>query len=179
MKNLFGFIVVFIFVLVFLIQSSAFALTEERDSDSRTLTILDYIDDYVNVPLGAVDWRVFGATNAVAIETKTEDGYDLSYQKPEFSQKMESLNGQNITVKGYMFPLDEAEKQKLFLFGPFPASCPYHYHVGPSLIIEVHADQNPVKFDFTPVVISGELELVYNDPEYSTFYRLKNAKQVK
>lgn len=78
-----------------------------------------------------------------------------------------------------MFPLDETENQKLFLFGPFPLSCPFHYHVTPSLVLEVHADKHSVKFSYDPVVMTGTLELVPDDPEYSTFYRLKDAKQVK
>jgi hypothetical protein len=79
----------------------------------------------------------------------------------------------------YMFPLNETEEQKLFLFGPFPLSCPFQYHVGPALVLEVHADKNPVTFDYEAITITGTLELVPDDPEYSVFYRLNNAKQVK
>ena len=50
--------------------------------------------------------------------------------------------------------------------------------MGPSLVIEVHADNHPVEFDYEPVTIKGTLELVSDDPEYSTFYRLTDAKQV-
>ena len=78
-----------------------------------------------------------------------------------------------------MFPLDGHEDQKMFLFGPFPMSCPYHYHVGPALVIEVYAEDNPVNFEYGPVTIAGTLELVPDDPEYSVFYRLLGAKRVK
>ena len=78
-----------------------------------------------------------------------------------------------------MFPLEATHDQKLFLFGPFPVSCPFHYHVGPSLVLEVNAGESPVAFDYEPIVIAGTLHLVENDPEYSVFYRLKNARQVK
>ena len=78
-----------------------------------------------------------------------------------------------------MFPLDETEGQKHFLFGPFPLSCPFQYHVGPSLVVEVHADKNPVFFDYEPVTIAGTLELVPEDREYSVFYRLKDAQEIK
>ena len=41
-----------------------------------------------------------------------------------------------------MFPLEQDEKQKLFLLGPFPVSCPYHPHISANLIIEVHAEKS-------------------------------------
>lgn len=166
---LFGFLI---------LVSPAYALTTEQNGEA-TMTIMDYIKDYVDVPEGAIDWEVFGTTKEIEVHTKTEDGYDNQYSKPEFQPEVKALNGKEITVKGYMFPLDETDNQKNFLFGPFPLSCPYQYHVGPPLVLEVHADHHPVKFDYKPVVITGTLELVPDDPEYSTFYRLKDARQVK
>jgi len=77
-----------------------------------------------------------------------------------------------------MFPLDVTEDQRLFLFGPFPMSCPYQYHVGPALVLEVHAQDHPVAFSYDPVQLTGTLELVPEDKEYSVFYRLKDARKV-
>lgn len=153
---------------------------EEGVSDGHTnKTIQDYIADFVDVPEGAINWKVLGTTQEIVIETKTDDGYDLTYSKPEFKPEVQALNGKEIKIKGYMFPLDETEGQRQFLFGPFPLSCPFQYHVGPPLVLEVHADNHPIPFDYEPVVIEGTLELVADDPEYSVFYRLKNARQVK
>lgn len=162
-----------------MLAAPAFAFTAEENGDGTARTIIDYIEDYVDVPEGATDWKTFGTTKVIDIETKDGDGLDLIYQKPEFTPEVKALDGQDIIVKGYMFPLEEIEDQKLFLFGPFPMSCPFHYHVGPVLVLEVHAEDQPVTFDYEPVVITGTLELVPDDPEYSVFYRLNNARQVK
>jgi hypothetical protein len=170
---------VFVVFLLFLSPLHARALTYEPGSDSPTRTLTDYIKNYVDVPKGATDWKVFGRTKEVSIEGKTKDGYDFQYYKPGFTPEVKALDGKTITMKGFMFPLDETEKQKLFLFGPFPVSCPFHYHVGPALVIEVHADKTPVKFSYDPVVLTGKLQLVDKDPENSTFYRLVDAKLVK
>jgi hypothetical protein len=164
-------------VVVLLLAGPAHALTIEENSDGTQRTLLDYIEDYIDVPEGAIDWKLFGTTKEIDIQTKTADGYDLEYFKPEFQPDVMALDGTEITIKGFMFPLDETDDQKLFLLGPFPMSCPYHYHVGPALVIEVHADENPVRFDYEPVVIRGRLELVPEDPEYSTFYRLIDARK--
>jgi hypothetical protein len=169
----------FILMTVFLLTAAgpARALTMEEGSSETTKTIMDYIEDYVDIPEGAVDWKTFGTTKEVMVKTKTEDGYDWEYYKPEFQEDLRKLDGQKIIVKGFMFPLDSTEAQKLFLFGPFPVSCPFQYHVGPSLVLEVHADDHPVTFNYDPVVLEGTLQLVNEDPENNTFYRLINARQ--
>lgn len=162
-----------------MIATPTYALTMEELSGEKTMTIQDYIADYVDVPEGAIDWKIFGTTKEIDAQSKTKDGYDNFYSKPDFQPKVKALDGKEIKVKGYMFPLDETDEQKEFLFGPFPLTCPFQYHVGPSLVIEVHADKHPVEFDYDPVTITGTLELVPDDPEYSVFYRLNNARLVK
>ena len=150
-----------------------------QPSDAPSRTLADYIKDYVDVPKGATDWKVFSKTKEIDVEGKTKDGYDYQFFKPKFTPDVRKLDGQEIEVKGFMFPLGETEKQNLFLFGPFPVSCPFHYHVSPSLVIEVHADKSPIKFSYDPVTIKGKLQLVDVDPENSTFYKLIDAEQVK
>ena len=150
-----------------------------QPSDSPNRTIADYIKNYVDVPAGATDWKVFSKTKEVNVEGKTKDGYDYQFFKPKFTDEVRKLNEQEVTVKGFMFPLGETDKQNLFLFGPFPVSCPFHYHVSPSLVIEVHADKTPIKFSYDAVTIKGRLQLVDVDPENSTFYKLVDARLVK
>ena len=162
-----------------LLQSPARALTMEDGADAPTRTIEDYIKDYVDVPKGATDWKVFGSTKEVSVEGRDSDGLDFQYYKPEFSPEVKKLDGQEITVKGFMFPLGATEKQTNFLFGPFPVNCPFQYHVGPSLVLEVHTGPAPVAFSYEPLVIKGRLELVESDPDNSTFYRLKDARTVR
>ena len=150
-----------------------------QPSDSPNRTMADYIKDYVDVPKGGTDWKVFSSTKEINVEGKTKDHFDYQFYKPRFTKDVRALDGQEVTVKVFMFPLNETEKQKLFLFGPFPVSCPFHYHVSPSLVIEVHADKTPIKFSYDPVTIKGRLQLVDVDPENSTFYKLMDAQLVK
>ena len=155
---------------------SAQALSYDENSDGSTRTIQDFIEDFVDVPEGGINWRVLGQTKEVTVQTKTPDGFDLEYLKPEFPASVKALDGQEVKIRGFMFPLGEVEKQTLFLLGPFPVSCPFHYHVGPSLVLEVHADQEPVLFTYDAVTVQGILELVPDDPGNNTFYRLKQAR---
>jgi hypothetical protein len=165
--------------LLCLITSSAYALTSEPISDAPERTIADYIEDYIDIPDGALDWKLLGQTEMTNVEGKDKDGMDIQYFSPGFPLDLQPLDGQEILVKGFMFPLGAAEEQNLFLFGPFPLNCPYQYHVGPNLVIEVHADKNPTPFTYDPITLKGVFELVPSDPEYGVFYRLKDAKIVK
>lgn len=169
----------FLLCLLVLLPSAAHALTYEPGADAPTRTLEDYIKDYVDIPKGALDWKVLGQTKEINVEGKTKDGMDYQYFKPEFTPDVKALDGKEITIKGFMFPLNSTDEQRLYLIGPFPVNCPYQYHVGPSLVVEVHADKNPVKFTYDPIIIKGRLELVTSDPEYSTFYRLQDAHLVK
>lgn len=164
---------------LFIINIPAHALSFEKNSDGTARTLTDYIKNYVDVPPGATDWKVFGATTSTDASGPGEGGHILHYQKPHFSPTLLALNGKVITVKGFMFPLGEDDKQTLFLFGPFPLNCPFHYHVGPALVIEAHADIKPVTFSYDPVTIQGKLELVTDDPDNNVFYRLIDAHEVK
>lgn len=169
----------FCLLLVFTMPVTAYALTMEDGADAPTRGVEDYIKDYVDVPEGATDWKLFGKTEEVSTETKDSDGLDVQYYKPKFPDALTSLDGKRIKIKGFMFPLDEAEGQKLFLFGPFPLNCPFQYHVQPSLVIEVHAGKKPIEFTYDPITLDGTLELVPEDRENSTFYRLRGASVAK
>ena len=166
-------------LLLMAFATPALALTYEPGADAPTRTLEDYIKDYVDVPKGATDWKVFGATKQINVEWQDKKKFSYQYFKPEFTQAVKDLDGKTVTVKGYMFPLGENEKQNLFLFGPFPVSCPFQYHVGSNLVMEVHADAAPIKFSYDAIVITGTLELVPKDEDNSTFYRLRNAHIVK
>lgn len=140
--------------------------------------LLSNIKNFVDTPEGGIDWQVFGETGQKAYEYKDEEGMVWSGVRPEFSDTLKKLEGTEILIQGYMFPLSQEEKQSAFLLGSFPVSCPFHYHAPANLIIEVRA-RNPVAFDYDAVNIKGKLELVPKDDEYNTFYRLRDAELVK
>ncbi|PZP55141.1 MAG: hypothetical protein DI586_07820, partial [Micavibrio aeruginosavorus] len=149
-----------VIAVALLLNVAAMALTFEEGADAPTRTIEDYIKEYVDLPKGATDWKIFGKTKQVNIQGKTKDGMDFQYYKPEFQADIKALDGKQVTVKGFMFPLNSTDKQSLFLIGPFPVNCPYQYHVGPALVIEVHADNHPTEFSYDPIIVTGKLQLV-------------------
>lgn len=152
--------------------------TIEPAEAEQTYTAEDLIaniKNFVTTPKNGTPWEIFGKTQSYDYSYTDEHDMEWSGVRPTFPDDLTALDGQTITVQGYMFPLGAEEKQELFLLGPFPVSCPFHYHVTPNLIIEVHA-KSPVSFSYDPVNITGRLELVPKDDEYNVFYRLMDAR---
>jgi len=133
--------------------------------------------DALEVPQGYITWQKFATTKEVEVCKKDDEGYDHCEIKPEYSDKVLALNGKKIKLMGYMFPLMQGDNQKEFLLGAYPQSCPFHYHVGPSQIVEVHSPKG-VKFSYEPVKIEGNFTAEYNS-EFGVFYYLKDAATAK
>lgn len=140
-----------------------------EDPDYATL-----ISEFVKTPDNGTPWDVFIETREHPYSFTDEEGMNWDGLRPEFTDRLLALDNQIITIQGYMFPLGQSEDQDFFLFGPFPLSCPYHYHSPPKLIIEVFAP-TPIPFDYDAINITGRLELVPKDDEYNVFYRLHDA----
>ena len=150
--------------------------TQTTDDDPfKEYDLLSNIDDFVTVPKGGTHWKVFGETGMKEYTFNDKDGNEWIGVRPEFSKEIKNLESKKILIQGFMFPLEQKEKQSLFLLGPFPVSCPYHPHTSANLIIEVHADK-PIPFSYDAVNIEGILELVAKDDEYNVFFRLREAK---
>lgn len=156
-------------------------LSEEEAANEQTFSLEDLlsnIDNFVKTPPNGLSWQVLGSTGQTPYSHTDKDGLEWSGVRPAFPETLRKLDGQTILLQGYMFPLEPSEGQSTFLFGPFPISCPFHYHVTPNLIVEVYA-KKPVKFQYDVMNIQGRLELVEKDDENNVFFRLKDAIAVK
>jgi hypothetical protein len=129
----------------------------------------------VKVRDGALSWDLFAAVKE--IERQEPDPEDPQFSRywvePRFTKEMRALDGQTVRLMGYMFPLDPTEEQSKFLFGPYPPTCGFHYHVNANQVLEVSA-KSPITFSWEPVAIEGTLHLIEKD-ENSVFYRVKGA----
>lgn len=92
---------------------------------------------------------------------------------PDFSKEVAALDKQEIKVQGFMMPLEPGEKQKHFLISVNPQSCSYCLPAGPEGVVEVKT-RTPVKYTFEPIVISGRMEILKDDP-MGLYYRMNNA----
>ncbi|HEY0847711.1 MAG TPA: DUF3299 domain-containing protein [Noviherbaspirillum sp.] len=116
---------------------------------------------------GVVSWD----TLAKVKQIKTKDRI-----LPEFSREIMALNDKEVKVQGFMMPLEPGEKQKHFLISLTPQSCNFCLPAGPEGVIEVKS-KTPVKYTFDPVILSGKMTVMKDDP-MGLYYRLTDAAQI-
>ena len=148
----------------------AAAFTVEEDAQIEDIASLD--DLIPPAPDGAIAWKSLAATEEIETEIDGEP-----YILPGFSEEVRALDRKTVRIKGFMYPLEQAERQSHFLLSAYPPHCAFCLPAGPNMLIEV-ASAKPVEFTYEPVLVSGRLELLDNDPT-GLFYRLSEARVVE
>jgi hypothetical protein len=113
-----------------------------------------------------LSWRLLAQVELV----KLKDRY-----VPQFSDNVAALNKKVVKVQGFMMPLEMGDKQTHFILSAMPQTCAFCMPGGPESLVEVKSKQ-PVKYTFEPLVLSGRLEVLKDDPT-GVYYRLLDASQ--
>ena len=123
---------------------------------------------YADKPLpelkGVLSWRTLGEVKPV----KQKDKF-----VPEFAKAISALDKKEVSIQGFMMPLDMGEKQARFILSALPPSCSFCLPGGPEQMIEVQA-KTPVKYGFEPILLTGKLAVLKDDP-MGLYYRLTDA----
>ena len=98
--------------------------------------------------------------------------------KPVFSDSIKALAGKEVTIKGYIIPVEGYKSHKEFIFSAFPYSmCFFCGGAGPETVMEVEATEG-IKYSADAIIIKGVVEL--NDKDINRLmYKLVNAKLIK
>jgi len=96
---------------------------------------------------------------------------------PQFSQSVASLDQKEVKVQGFMMPLQVGDKQSHFVLAAMPQTCSFCMPGGPESMVEVKT-KTPVKYTFEPVIVSGKLTILKDDPT-GIFYRIVDATPTK
>jgi hypothetical protein len=115
-----------------------------------------------------VSWKLLSEVELV----KQKDRY-----VPQFSAAISALDKKEVKVQGFMMPLQMGDKQSHFVLTAMPQSCAFCLPGGPESMVEVKS-KTPVKYTFEPVVLSGKLAILKDDPT-GVFYRLTDAVPAK
>ena len=98
--------------------------------------------------------------------------------KPVFSEEIKALNGKEVTVKGFIIPVEGYKGHKEFIFSAFPYSmCFFCGGAGPESVMEVVAIE-PIEYSSESVTIKGKLSLNTDDVN-KLMYSLSGARLVK
>lgn len=104
----------------------------------------------------------------------------LNVDKPVFSSEVKKLDDREVTIKGYIIPLESYEGQSYFVFSKFPYNmCFFCGGAGPETVMEVETRKGvEIKYTSKMITIKGKLRL--NDDNIDRLmYILEDAVQVK
>lgn len=144
---------------------------------NRVLLVLFF--GLISISLAAQDeisvWKTLGK---ISYRKEYDELLGFKVDIPVFSPQVKDLSGQEITVKGYIIPVEGYKDHKEFIFSAFPYNmCFFCGGAGPETVMEVVALEG-VAFTAEQIVLTGTLEL--NDSDINKLmYRLVDAKMVK
>ena len=113
---------------------------------------------------GIVSWKTLSEVQTV----KQKDKF-----VPQFSNTIAGLDKKEVKLQGFMMPLETGDRQKRFILTAMPPSCAFCMPGGPDQLVEIQA-KTPVKYGFEPIVVSGKLAVLRDDP-MGLYYRLTDA----
>lgn len=115
-----------------------------------------------------VPWKLLSQVELI----KQKDRY-----VPQFAPAVAALDKKEVTMQGFMMPLQMGDKQTHFVLSAMPQTCAFCMPGGPESLVEVKS-KTPVKYTFEPVVLTGKLAVLKDDPT-GVFYRLTDAVPAK
>ncbi|WP_143961942.1 hypothetical protein [Litoribacter populi] len=105
-----------------------------------------------------------------------EDDFGELYV-PDFSDKIKSLEGTEVTADGYIIPFEGMFKPEHIILSSLPlAECFFCGAGGPETVMEVML-KDPIKYTSKRVQVKGTLVLNEKDPE-KLMYILKDAQLI-
>ena len=123
-----SFVIPSLILLIILLPHKLYAFIEQELSEQEILELMEEWKP-LEVEGDAIAWSVFAQTKEIEDCSIDADGFDYCIIKPQYHPQVTELDGQQLTLMGFMFPLQAAEKQQNFLIGPYPLNCPFHYLV--------------------------------------------------
>lgn len=147
----------FIFIMLAALAVSAFSIQPLNERLAQK-----------NLPIATGDiWQKLAKCKVGVDEKK---GIYFITNTPE----VKALAGKEITVQGFMLPLESTAKHSHFLLSKRTPTCPYCMPGEPNEIFEVYA-KTPVEYTDGMLNITGTLELM-NDPSKGLFFKLAKAR---
>ncbi len=114
----------------------------------------------------------------ISIEKRFDETLNFEVDYPTFSNEVKALEGREITVQGWMVPLDELRGENYFVLSAFPFSnCFFCGGAGPETVMEVFSKKN-IEFTEKRITLKGRLNINADDP-IQLMYMLTDAEMIK
>ncbi|MBI5914343.1 MAG: DUF3299 domain-containing protein [Bacteroidetes bacterium] len=119
-------------------------------------------------------WKTLGK---ITYKKEYDEMLGFKVDVPVFSNDVQKLEGREITIRGYIIPVEGYKSHKEFILSAYPYSmCFFCGGAGPETVMEVKG-KSAVAFTAEPITIKGELHLNSTDIN-KLMYSLTNAVKV-
>ena len=125
------------------------------------------------VPEGVVSWDVL---DKLDVRTEVLGPLRATFHT-EYSADIKALDGQDVKLMGFLYPLEGKLQHERFLLTAWPPSCPFCLPAGPTQMVEVFCAE-PIDFTEGAILVGGRFELLHDDPT-GLYYRLHDANLVQ
>lgn len=116
--------------------------------------------------------------SSVEIVMGYDDFMGAEVEQPKFSEQLKLREGKELTLEGFIIPLQQEADQDYFVLSRFPyQNCFFCGAAGPETVVEVYSDR---EFRYTDerVRVTGKLRLNDDNPLH-LFYILEECKVTK
>lgn len=119
-------------------------------------------------------WKVL---SKITFKKEYNEMMGFKIDMPVFSNSVKAFEDKEITIRGYIIPVEGYRSHKEFIFSAYPYNlCFFCGGAGPETVMEVYADE-PIPYTAQPITIKGTLELNGDDIN-RLIYALNGAVQV-
>lgn len=122
--------------------------------------------------------NIWSTLSKITFKKQMDEIMGFNVDVPVFSKDVKDLEGQEVTIKGYIIPVEGYKSHREFVFSAFPYNmCFFCGGAGPETVMEVYSI-DPVKYSAKQVTLKGKLEL--NDDDINRLmYSLTDAVLIK
>lgn len=114
------------------------------------------------------------ASSAQALSWAALGRVRMQGNRPQFDAAVQRLHGRQVTLQGFMLPLEQTPRQTMFLLTAVPMQdCFYCIPSGPESFVEIRLAQ-PVPFSYNRITVTGRFETLASDP--IGLYRITGAR---
>lgn len=122
--------------------------------------------------------NIWKTLSKITYKKEYDEFLGFKIDKPVFADQVHSLEGEEITVKGYIIPVEGYKSHNEFIFSAYPYNmCFFCGGAGPETVMEVESIEE-VEYTAEQVVLRGKLVLNPDDVN-RLMYLLVDAKSVE
>lgn len=108
---------------------------------------------------------------------KVEWIWDDNFYRVEFNDEQKALDGKELIVEGFMFPLEYSRKHTTFLVSSAPMSDCFFCGPGEAESMVYVKTETPVEYSYSKMAVKGTFKLV-SDASMGIIYELEDAEVI-